>query len=355
MNSSASEQLAAARQALFGGGDFLGFTLRHPLDSGPGREYILADGTAVQLWQTGILYICPAHSRLSGASLLISSGIHGNETAPMEICNTLVNDILSGDLGVNGRLLFVIGNPPAVNLQKRFCDENLNRLFEGKHRRAAPGDSSEGLRAQQIEYFTGRFFSPAGEVRLHYDLHTAIRASRYEKFAVYPYLHGRPHSLQQLRFLQSCDIEAVLLSNRPGTTYSYYTSRTFDAHSFTVELGKVQAFGDNDMGDFRGIIAGLKNVIAAGPVAGDPKQPLVLKVFKVVEEVIKKTDRFRLTFAEDVPNFTEFPPGTVLATDTDFSYTVKAPGECIVFPNAHVQNGHRAVLMVSPADIAQPG
>jgi len=59
------------------------------------------------------------------------------------------------------------------------------------------------------------------EPRLHYDLHTAIRSSEIEKFAVYPYLHTRSWSKQQLAFLESCDIEAVLLSNQPAGTFSW--------------------------------------------------------------------------------------------------------------------------------------
>ena len=44
------------------------------------------------------------------------------------------------------------------------------------------------------------FFEYAAYEKLHYDMHTAIRASKNEKFAVYPFMHGRPHSKEQLSF-----------------------------------------------------------------------------------------------------------------------------------------------------------
>lgn len=47
-------------------------------------------------------------------SVVISAGIHGNETAPIEILNQLVTDLLAGQLPLAARLLVLLGNPPAI-------------------------------------------------------------------------------------------------------------------------------------------------------------------------------------------------------------------------------------------------
>ncbi|MDP5208001.1 succinylglutamate desuccinylase/aspartoacylase family protein, partial [Alishewanella sp. SMS9] len=86
------------------------------------------------------------------------------------------------------------------------------------------------------QYVT-RFYegAPANEPRCLYDLHTAIRGSRFEKFAVYPFLHGKPWRKQQLQFLAACDVHTVLMMQTPASTFSYYASHSHGADAFTIE------------------------------------------------------------------------------------------------------------------------
>ena len=53
-----------------------------------------------------------------------------------------------------------------------------------------------------------------------------------------------------------------------------------------------------------------------------------------------------LNVASDVPNFTPFRAGTVLAHDGDYRYRVTHDEERIVFPNPKVKPGLRAGLLV---------
>jgi len=59
-----------------------------------------------------------------------------------------------------------------------------------------------------------------------------------------------------------------------------------------------------------------------------------------------------LNFADDVENFISYPVGTVLATDGDIEYRVEQEGEALIFPNAKVAIGQRAMLMVVPTTVA---
>ena len=140
-----------------------------------------------------------------------------------------------------------------------------------------------------------------------------------------------------------------MLSNKPAGTFSYFTSNSFAADSFTVELGKVRKFGDNDMSNFEKTIQGLRDLIAGNESFVD--EPNKIQVFSVVEEVIKRSDNFKFHFSDDAKNFTAFPKGHVLASDTEYEYRTKQDGERFVFPIANVPIGQRAMLVVAPTTL----
>lgn len=323
---------------------FLTHTLDNPR-SATAHSVTLDDGTSLAFLETGVLRVSPA--RPAQYRVLISCGVHGNETAPMEIVGQLFDEIRAGKLKVGNELLFVIGNPPAANTGERFIEENLNRLFSAKHLQSS---TQEAKRAALLEDYTRRFFEEGDEPRIHYDLHTAIRGSEFEKFAVYPYLHKRQWSQTQLGFLERCGVQAVLLSNHPSGTYSYFSSHEFGADAFTVELGKVAKFGENDLQKFNEMIEGLRSLIAAQETFNGTADRIHL--FEVVEEVIKRSEAFKLHFAPDANNFSVFPKGVLLASDQGYEYRTQRDAERFVFPISNVPPGQRAMLIVAPTNFA---
>lgn len=322
---------------------FLEETLANEL-SAEAHSKALPDGTQLEFIDTGILRVRPNCSATH--RVIISCGIHGNETAPIEMVEQLFQEILIGTLAVKTELLFIIGNPPAAKKAERFIDENLNRLFSAKHQHSS---TLEAERARLLEKIVTDFFNEGTEPRLHYDLHTAIRGSEFKRFAVYPFLHERQWSKPQIAFLERCGLEAVLLSNQPAGTFSYFTSHSFKADSFTVELGKVHKFGDNNMANFEQAMQGLRELIS-GQEQFDA-QPEKIQMFKVVEEVIKRSSEFKLHFLPDAKNFTAFPKGSVLASDRHYQYRTQQDGERFVFPIVNVPIGQRAMLVVAPTEI----
>ena len=342
--------LDSALKSAFGDETFLSFTLANNRQPDPQFQLRLNDDLQVELWANGVLVFEPKDVASRQRNVLISCGIHGNETAPMEIVDRLVSDILEQKIWLQSRLMIVIGNPQAAVEQERFCEQNLNRMFSGKHAEDEFKDSLEADRAKQLEILTERFFKSAQGHCIHYDLHTAIRGSRHEKFAVYPKLHDRVWSLTQLGFLETCGIEAVLLSNQPSTTYSYYTSTEFNADAFTVELGSVRPFGENDLAKFSAVEKGLRHLLSGEVVFETPPRRLI--TYSVIEEIFKRSDQLQFSFADDEKNFTAFNKGQVLVTDGDFNYQVAQDGERIVFPHKGVPVGQRALLVVAPYKIS---
>ena len=66
----------------------------------------------------GILQLIPHEP--CDRSLVLSSGLHGNETAPIELLDRLLQAIASGQLQPRTRLLLLLGNPQAMRRGERF-------------------------------------------------------------------------------------------------------------------------------------------------------------------------------------------------------------------------------------------
>ena len=330
--------------------DFLRYTLDNPTGISETTERTLPDGSQLTVTGSGILTLEPANPK-ADVDLVLSCGVHGNETAPMELVRDMVADLLDGSLTLGVRLLVLIGNPVAANISQRFDQVNMNRLFNGNH---ANFDCWEATRAAELEQAVADFFNAGGEgrTRCHYDLHTAIRGSEHEKFAVHPFLNGAPYTDEQLGFLAACGINAVLFANKPTTTFSYSSSHQHGAHAFTLELGKVYPFGQNDLSRFTLINNALRTLTSTGSFEqADWKQQLIC--FDVCHELLKDADDFQLEIAEDVKNFATFQKDERVAFSSAGEYRAQADGEAIVFPNANVPVGGRAALMLKAVEPEQ--
>lgn len=322
--------------------------LAHLLDGTPWQSAPaqLPDGTRLIQLGEGLIALEPAQPAFD---LFLSCGIHGNETAPVELVAKLLQAALSGELTVKARVLFAFGNPAALRKNERYLDDDLNRLF-GKPREQT-GDGPAAVRARELEATAQQFFfDAAGRWKLHYDLHTAIRGSRIEKFAIYPYPHEQGFDSTEIDRLAACGIAAVLLQSKPSPTFSYFTRRHCGAHGFTLELGKARPFGQNQAVDLSQLEAELRRLIGGErqnhtPAEGD------IQLFKVAREVIKQTDAFELHLADAVENFTELEQGYVLAEDGECRFVVHEADARIVFPNRKVKNGLRAGLLVVPTQL----
>lgn len=326
--------------------DFLAWTCEHEWGCNEGHDLTLSDGTKLSVWDSGVLEVAPVNPGYK--DIVLSCAVHGNETAPIEICRDIINDIINEKQRVTHRTLFLIANPASINKGERFVEENMNRLFSGAH---SQGDThnKERERAAKIERYVERFYQSAPEgqrERFHYDLHTAIRDSKREKFAVYPFTHGAAYSRRQLQFLLACGVDTVLLNQAPTTTFSYFSARQFNARAFTVELGKVRPFGENDRAQFAAAETSFRKLIGEAELEFGPFEPEQHYVFKEAQTINRTQPDFELNFADDVANFTSFNKGTLLARDGDQARYAQHNEEHIIFPNAKVALGHRALLTV---------
>ncbi|SIT43017.1 succinylglutamate desuccinylase [Paraburkholderia ribeironis] len=325
--------------------DFLAYTLAGMRPAANDAQGVCASGVRWSWVDDGVLAMEPAASEADVRSVMVSAGIHGDETAPIELLSLLVRDIAQGNAALTCRLLVILGNVDAMRDACRYRDDDLNRLFSGRHQQLPA--SHEAPRAAALEQAALQFFaraSTAPGARWHIDMHTAIRASVFERFALLPHT-GKPFSRAMFEWLGDAHISAVLLHTTQGNTYSHFTAHACGADACTLELGKVRPFGENDLTRFAGADLAVRQLLAGthGNADTDRNMP---RVFTVIDQITKHSDAFELLLAADVPNFTSFAKDTLLARDGAYRYTVRHHEERIVFPNATVKPGLRAGLLV---------
>ncbi|MBD1584505.1 succinylglutamate desuccinylase [Pseudoalteromonas sp. S16_S37] len=330
-------------------GDFLTLTRNNEFHLPP-EQFTLANGTVVDVLDTGVIQFMP--SNYGNKDIVLSSAVHGNETAPIEICDELIQAVIKEQLLLKHRVLFIFGNPKSINIGERFVEENLNRLFNGTHA-LSDVQNEERKRAANLERYVREFFTSvgAGRYRCHYDLHTAIRGSKNEKFAVYPFLHGKPWKKSQLQFLLACGVNTVLMMRSEATTFSYFSSKQFAADSFTVELGQVKPFGENDMSRFAKTKETLTALISQNEIDFGDFNSSDYELFQVHRTINRTQQDFSFPFPDSAENFTGFAKGELLAVDGETRYLAEVDGEAIIFPNANVALGQRALLTVIPMEI----
>ncbi len=332
--------------------DFLAYTLQSfaqkvaPLTNVHAKKYT---DFSVNLMGEGLLSFIPRQCT-SRKVLIISSAIHGNETAPLELANQWIKQIFSSELVPGLPIFFIIGNIAAILSAKRFIELNLNRLFNTQtlHLNAQDKEiKAEQLRAKtimlQLKKFTSQF--PDADF-IHFDLHTAIRKSLHEKFLVLPFNYHRPSSQKLMQFWSAAGLTAALQSNAPASTFSFYTHSSFNAVSATVELGQVAPLGENDLSRLRLTDEAVKALITTAEWPQGPSRSQ-LKLFQVKAEIIKTSNKFKLNIGEDVANFTHFKKGFKLAEDvsTGYEYIIQSEKEVIIFPNTRVPVGQRVALI----------
>ncbi|PRC94807.1 succinylglutamate desuccinylase [Solimicrobium silvestre] len=296
-------------------------------------------GFNVQQPLAGVVQICEDGETASARMrLLISVGVHGDETAPIEMMALLLEELAKTPQQLAVDLMVMVGNIDAIAQAKRFIDVDLNRLFTPQ--RTQFNNAQEAQRADQLMHAATQFFD-GHQNKWHLDLHTAIRASFYPTFAIVP---GK-HNPAFVSWLGSAGIAAAVLNPQASVTFSSYTCKHLGAVSCTAELGRIGEMGKNDLSQFVATQAALAALLRSGLSATENTDTAPL-VFRVAQELIKRSEAFQLTFDGNTQNFTEFAPNALIATDGELTYVVGAEPEYVLFPNPSVRVGLRAGLMV---------
>lgn len=311
-------------------------------DSEPsGINFMTPNGTVLKNHFNGVLEVIPPDFDHEVAqNIVISCGVHGNETAPIEFVNTLVSDIESERITISHRCLFIIANIEAVKQNLRFIEENLNRLFDDVARES----SKELVLADNLKVIVQDFWSDTPiESRWHFDLHCAIRDSKHSTFAISPKSRYPVRDKKLFDVMELGNIEALVLSNAPTCTFSWFTASHLGAKALTVELGRVGRLGQNDLTKLASFSTAIRALLTDQEINPTARRATI---YRVSRSIIRMHDKFEFLFDQDVANFTSFIHGEVFGNDGDKPLMAKNEGEAIIFPNINVAIGERAALMV---------
>lgn len=296
-------------------------------------------------WQwlgEGLLQCTPKSSYAK--TIVLSAGIHGNETAPIELLANIINDLFAGRLALAERVLFVLGNPEAIRQGVRYLENDMNRMFCGAYQHLKQDQETD--RVAELEQVTAAFFeqSSVEAQRYHYDLHTAIRASLLPVFALFPY-QTRPFDDFLIQSLDAADLDALVYHNAIGKTFTHFTAETFQVASSTLELGKAKPFGQNDLAEFASIDQVLRAVLSGQALPIRHKSSI--RQFKVIHSILKQSEDFQLQLSADAPNFSTFQKGEVIAMQQTGNEVAVDQQVWILFPNPNVKIGLRAGLILT--------
>lgn len=277
-------------------------------------------------------------------AIVLSAGVHGNETAPIELLAQLSQDLFAGVVQLKVKLLLILGNPIAIRAGQRYVENDMNRMFCGAYQQFV--DTVEAQRVALLEQTVTAFFnaSSAQARRYHYDLHTAIRPSLLPTFALFPY-QTHDYDAVMLDSLNAAELDALVYHNAVGRTFTHFSSSCFQAASSTLELGHAKPFGQNDLTAFAAINHVLRALVSeqALPVRQKP----AIQTFRVVDSIIKTEDDFQLNLADSAPNFSVFDADAVIAMQQGQPYVVATEQVRILFPNTQVKKGLRAGLILA--------
>ena len=298
----------------------------------------LPGGSRVEKLAPAVWSITPANVAKVRA-VAFSAGIHGDETAPVEMLAKLLDRLVAGEIAPRVPLFVAFGNLSALRAGTRFIDIDLNRLFAG----ASPAAVETARAKALIEAFTR--FATRHAAPLHLDLHSAIRASHYERFAIFPNAREAAPGDAEMALLAACGVEAALAGPASASTFSAFSTRSFGGESYTMELGRVRQIGAGAADEFAAAAATLDALVTASPL---PPAATTPRLFSIAREIVKQSDGFRLNLPDDAPNFSPLAAGSLIAEDGATRWYAEA-GEHIVFPNPSVRVGLRAGLLVRPA------
>jgi predicted deacylase len=275
-----------------------------------------------------IPYSWKFEGKKSGPTITILGGIHGDETAGIEIVETLIS-FLSMTKVVRGKINLALGNVPAILEGKRKLDLDMNRLF-GEDTLELQGPELE--RVRELEQLLQ-------ESDLLLDIHSTIDPST--PFVAVPSTEDLNEievpktGVSVSKILDSIKVPIILQGQgllHPDGKAIYTDSYTFEhgGIGLTIEAGWTQ---DPKVLEIQGGIIDLLANLGIIGISGH-KNPISPKeIWNAKQNIVCENETF--TFTQDWQTFDQIKAETIIATYIKDGklIEVKADEDCmIIFP-----------------------
>ncbi len=292
-------------------------------------------------WDEGVYRIqgrTQVHSGTCDAKpLILSCGVHGDETAPVQVLQQLLDDIHNRRFSVQRPCLLIFGNPPAIAQGRRHIRHNLNRLFGLPHH--PPG--YEGERAANLEQYCRDFRDLFG-TGWHLDLHATIKPSRHRHFALQP-LAPHPYNSRWPAALAQAGFTALVQQTTPAHTFAHFTANALGYDSFTLECGDIANGAPDTTATGDRLDHFVRQLLSHDELAGGNAHP---QHYRVAIDLIRHSADFHFAVDEKGENFATFPRGTVIAREDGKAVQAPVDNCALLFANSQVPVGDRAGLLL---------
>ena len=299
-----------------------------------------------QQWLEGVYYYPVVTEPGNNPGLILSCGIHGNETTPIICLNQLRQKIQKQQLRVQRPVLLVFANLDAIDQGRRFIQHNMNRLFNLD---VAPGStlltSAEYQRARQLEGCCERFscLIQGTKPLIHLDLHSTIKPSLHPVFVLQPGQTGQYQSPLWQQLISHAKVSGWVVQTKPAHTFSQFSLNTLNAESVTLEMGHLGSEQQHNL------LPVLESFISAGSssnnvtAVGDTCRKLAS--YRVYGQIIKHSDSFEFLIDETLANFSLVKKGHPIYKDQGNIVSAEQALACL-FLNSKVAIGQRAGLLL---------
>lgn len=281
--------------------------------------------------------------------IILSCGIHGDETGPIRLLQSIQNQLDHSTLNPVRPLLLIYGNLDAIELNKRYIQQNMNRLFSHD----LEVTDAESNRAYQLIQACSRFADTVKTVACHLDLHSTIKPSLHDQFALQP-ATAQPYRYHWSNFFQNAHISAWVHQAHSADTFSQYSHTQFQCDSFTLECGSNAHSKKTSLASLEATIGKLissTDVTAHNITRIPPTMHPHLIHYDVVHAITKSSTDFDFLIDEHEANFSTHPAGTPIYrnNNTDF---ITQEYVATLFLNKGVEVGQRAGLLLKPRNVS---
>lgn len=245
-----------------------------------------------------------------GPRVIVMGGTHGDEPCGVVAVKRLHEELTQGTLSVNsGELTLILGNLDAMQANRRFIEQNLNRLFKDNHQEAL---TSEVQRAETLKPLLAN-------IDFLLDLHSTSKPSS-------PFIMCERPSTELAR---SISIERVMLgwagldnSSVSGDTETWACRH--GAQALTVECGQ-----HTDPDSIFVAYRTAREFLAGLGVISGTKAPAAQRFYSLYEVKIATDRSFR--YAKTFEGFAPVQKGELIGSDSTGEWRA-ARDSVVIFP-----------------------